>query len=184
MPVVLAFEQLLAEGYIESRVGAGSFVARGLAALLSSTAKPATSAKSATSAKTAASAKRATPAKHPRTLPAMDDAMLETVQRDCCAPEDFYSTTNHKTWVRNGGHWLDAENQRMDAMVVVKDGRAFCRRLRDLRKGDQVVVGMRGIRVMPEAKERDRDSFAFMSNEISSERQLKTAIRQIADVDA
>jgi lysine-ketoglutarate reductase/saccharopine dehydrogenase-like protein (TIGR00300 family) len=108
------------------------------------------------------------------------DAILETVERDCCAPEDFYSTTNHKTWVRNGGHWLDVENQRMDAMVVVKDGRAACRRLRDLRKGDQVVVGMRGIRVMPEAKERDRDSFAFMSNEISSERQLKTAIKQIA----
>lgn len=31
MPVVLAFEQLLAEGYIASRVGAGSFVAPGLA---------------------------------------------------------------------------------------------------------------------------------------------------------
>jgi GntR family transcriptional regulator/MocR family aminotransferase len=31
MPVVLAFEQLLAEGYIESRVGSGSFVAPGLA---------------------------------------------------------------------------------------------------------------------------------------------------------
>jgi lysine-ketoglutarate reductase/saccharopine dehydrogenase-like protein (TIGR00300 family) len=39
---------------------------------------------------------------------------------------------------------------------------------------------MHGIRVVPEAKERDRDSFAFMSNEISSERQLKTAVRQIA----
>jgi GntR family transcriptional regulator / MocR family aminotransferase len=32
MPVVLAFEQLLAEGYIESRVGSGSFVSPGLAA--------------------------------------------------------------------------------------------------------------------------------------------------------
>ncbi len=32
MPVVLAFEQLLAEGFIESRVGAGSFVATNLAA--------------------------------------------------------------------------------------------------------------------------------------------------------
>lgn len=108
------------------------------------------------------------------------DATLETVERDCCAPEDFYSTTNHQTLVRHGGHWVEVENQRMDAMVVVWEGRAACRRLRDLRKGDQVVVGMRGIRVVPEAKERDRDSFAFMSNEISSERQLKTAIRQIA----
>jgi lysine-ketoglutarate reductase/saccharopine dehydrogenase-like protein (TIGR00300 family) len=39
---------------------------------------------------------------------------------------------------------------------------------------------MRGIRVVPEAKERDRLAFAFMSNGISSERQLETAVRQTA----
>ncbi len=37
---------------------------------------------------------------------------------------------------------------------------------------------MRGIRVLPESKERDRLAFAFMSNGISSERQLDTAVRQ------
>ena len=46
------------------------------------------------------------------------------------------------------------------------------------RAGDEVVAGMRGIRVVPESKERDRLSFAFMSNGISSERQLETAVRQ------
>ena len=110
------------------------------------------------------------------------DAALEAVERDCCAPEEFYSTTNHKTEIRHKGQWVTAENQRMDAMIVVEGGQAFCRRLRDLHKGDQVVVGMRGIRVTPESKERDRLSFAFMSNEISSERQLKTAVRQIASL--
>lgn len=108
------------------------------------------------------------------------DARLETVERDCCAPEDFYSTTNHRTLVRHAGQWLEVENQRMDGMIVVRENRAVCRRLRDLKQGDRVVVGMHGIRVQPEAKERDRDSFAFMSNEISSERQLRTAVRQIA----
>jgi lysine-ketoglutarate reductase/saccharopine dehydrogenase-like protein (TIGR00300 family) len=108
------------------------------------------------------------------------DADLVTVERDCCAPEDFYSTTNHRTLVRSAGEWIEAENQRMDAMIVVSEGRAACRKLRDLRKGDSVVVGMRGIRVMPESKERDRLAFAFMSNGISSERQLETAIRQTA----
>jgi lysine-ketoglutarate reductase/saccharopine dehydrogenase-like protein (TIGR00300 family) len=39
---------------------------------------------------------------------------------------------------------------------------------------------MRGIRVMPESKERDRLSFAFMSNSSSSERQVETAARQTA----
>ena len=108
------------------------------------------------------------------------DAVLRDVERDCCAPEDFYSTTNHRTNVRNGGQWIEVESQRMDAMIVVRDGRASCRRLRDLRAGDSIVVGLRGIRVIPEAKERDRLAFAFMSNGISSERQVETAVRQTA----
>src|ERR1051326_5818884 len=78
------------------------------------------------------------------------DAELAVVERDCCAPEDFYSTTNHKTLVRHAGAWVEVENQRMDAMIVVSGNHAACRRLRDLRKGDRVVVGMRGIRVLPE----------------------------------
>ena len=108
------------------------------------------------------------------------DALLGVVERDRCAPEDFYSTTNHRTSVRHGQKWIDVENQRMDALIVVEDGHAICRRLRDIRSGDQVVTGMRGIRVLPESKERDRLSFAFMSNGISSERQLETAVRQTA----
>jgi lysine-ketoglutarate reductase/saccharopine dehydrogenase-like protein (TIGR00300 family) len=108
------------------------------------------------------------------------DAALETVERDCCAPAEFYSTTNHHTRIRHLGAWIDVENQRMDATIVVRNGRAACRRLRDLRRGDRVVTGMRGIRVLPESKERDRLGFAFMSNDISSERQLETAVQQIA----
>jgi lysine-ketoglutarate reductase/saccharopine dehydrogenase-like protein (TIGR00300 family) len=108
------------------------------------------------------------------------DAALRAVERDCCAPEDFYSSTNHRTFVRVSQQWIEVENQRMDALIVVADARAWCRRLRDIRTGDQVVVGMRGIRVAPESKERDRLAFAFMSNGISSERQVETAVRQTA----
>lgn len=108
------------------------------------------------------------------------DAVLRQVERDCCALEDFYSTTNHRTFVRHSGKWIEVENQRMDAMVVVANGHAVCRRLRDLRAGDRIVTGLRGIRVAPESKERDRLAFAFMSNGISSERQVETAVRQTA----
>jgi lysine-ketoglutarate reductase/saccharopine dehydrogenase-like protein (TIGR00300 family) len=108
------------------------------------------------------------------------DAALREVERDQCAPEDFYSTSNHKTYVRHGQKWIEAEDQRMDALIVVRDGRAVCRRLRDLRQGDPIVVGLRGIRVIPESKERDRLAFAFMANGISSERQVETAVRQTA----
>ena len=109
------------------------------------------------------------------------EAELFTVERDRCAPEDFYSTTNHKTYVRAGGQWVEVQNQRMDALIVVQDQqKAMCRRLRDIKAGDRVVTGMRGIRVVPESKERDRLAFAFMSNGISSERQVETAVKQTA----
>ncbi|MDX2178725.1 MAG: TIGR00300 family protein [Bryobacteraceae bacterium] len=108
------------------------------------------------------------------------DADLKTVDRDRCAPDDFYSTTNHRTQVRIAGEWIEVENQRMDAAIVVAGRIASCRRLRDLKAGDTVVTGMRGIRVIPESKDRDRQSFAFMSNDISSERQVETAVRQTA----
>jgi lysine-ketoglutarate reductase/saccharopine dehydrogenase-like protein (TIGR00300 family) len=110
------------------------------------------------------------------------DAEWFRIERDRCAPPDFYSTTNHRTMVRRDGQWHEVRRQRMDALIVWKDGGAHCVRLRDIRAGDLVVSGMRGIRVIPESKERDRLSFAFMSNGISSERQVETAVRQTANL--
>ncbi|MBC8167652.1 MAG: TIGR00300 family protein [Bryobacteraceae bacterium] len=110
------------------------------------------------------------------------DAELRPIGKDRCAPEDFYSTTNHRTLVRIHNEWIEVQDQRMDATVVVKGEEAWCRKLRDIKAGDQVVVGMRGIRVVPESKERDRLSFSFMSNGVSSERQVETAVQQTANL--
>lgn len=110
------------------------------------------------------------------------DADTKQIERDCCAPEDFYSTTNHRTYVRIKGEWIEVSNQRMDAVVIVRDGAAECRRLRDVKAGEMAVVGMRGIRVVPESKDRDRSSFAFMSNDISSERRVEAAVRKTAEL--
>jgi lysine-ketoglutarate reductase/saccharopine dehydrogenase-like protein (TIGR00300 family) len=110
------------------------------------------------------------------------DAELKAAECDRCAPDDFYSTTNQRTLVRRKGQWLEVANQRMDAMVVVDSEGARCLRLRDVKAGDAIVVGMKGIRVVPEAKERDRLAFAFMSNDISSERQVETAVEQTAAI--
>ncbi len=105
------------------------------------------------------------------------DAVVEVAVKDRCAPEDFYSTTNHRTLVRIDGQWVEVGKQRMDATVVITGSTAECRKLRDLKAGERVVVGMRGIRVVPDTKDRDRLSFGFMSNEVSSERQVETAVQ-------
>ena len=108
------------------------------------------------------------------------DATLRAVATDGAAPEDFYSTTNHRTQVRRGGDWIPVTQQRMDAAIVVKGGAAECRKLRDLRVGDEVVCGVDGVRVVPEFVERDRLDFAFMNNDVSSERRVEVAVGRIA----
>ena len=110
------------------------------------------------------------------------DAVVKPAEKDRCVPDDFYSTTNHRTHVRVGGTWVEVDRQRMDAVVVVANGRAECRKLRDVKGGESVVCGHRGIRVMPEFRERDRLGFAFMSNDVSSERRVEGSVARIAEM--
>ena len=108
------------------------------------------------------------------------DALVRAADRDGCVPDDFYSTTNMRTHVRVNGAWVEVERQRMDAVIVVDGQRAMCRKLREISAGDRVICGLEGIRVTPEFRERDRGDFAFMSNEISSERRVEASVGRIA----
>jgi lysine-ketoglutarate reductase/saccharopine dehydrogenase-like protein (TIGR00300 family) len=95
-------------------------------------------------------------------------------------PDDFYSTTNHETWVRSGTGWIKVERQRMDSVIVLAEHRAICTKLRDVRAGAPVIVGTEGIRVVPLDKERDRAHFGFMTNEVSSERRVEIVVERLA----
>jgi lysine-ketoglutarate reductase/saccharopine dehydrogenase-like protein (TIGR00300 family) len=109
-----------------------------------------------------------------------NDAIVRPSDRDGAVPDDFYSTTNMRTHVRVHGRWIEVERQRMDAVIAIDDGRAICRKLREVRTGDRIICGLDGIRVTPEFRERDRGDFAFMSNEISSERRVEASVGRIA----
>src|SRR5215471_12777724 len=56
------------------------------------------------------------------------NALVKPAEKDRCVPDDFYSTTNHRTQVRLNGQWVDVEKQRMDAVIVVSGDKAECRR--------------------------------------------------------
>jgi len=107
-------------------------------------------------------------------------ATLKPAEADGTVAPDFYSTTNATTMVRLDGEWVTVANQRMDSMIVVEAGRPSCRLLREVKKGDLVVCGYEGVRVVPEFKARDRHEFSFMSAEISSERKVELAVRDLA----
>ncbi|MBM3820834.1 MAG: TIGR00300 family protein [Acidimicrobiia bacterium] len=110
------------------------------------------------------------------------NVLVRPADKDRCVPDDFYSTTNHRTHVRLGGAWVEVGHQRMDAVIVVGGTQASCRKLRDVKAGDSIVCGHDGIRVTPEFRERDRLGFAFMSNDVSSERRVEGSVARIAEM--
>ena len=111
------------------------------------------------------------------------DVQTAPAPRDGALPDGFYSTTNLKTETRINGHWLPVLNQEMDLALVVdpKDGVARCTPMADVRAGDAVVIGHRGLRVTPLERAREREVFSFMRSEVSSERPKQLAIAEIAE---
>ncbi|WP_129112923.1 ornithine cyclodeaminase family domain [Halegenticoccus tardaugens] len=52
------------------------------------------------------------------------DATLDPAPADQVVPAGFYSTTNHPTYVRYDGEWIEVENVEMDCAVIVEEGGA------------------------------------------------------------
>ena len=111
------------------------------------------------------------------------DAGLEVVTQDGVLPDDFYSTTNMPTQVLVDGEWRDVENIEMDVAVRVDRaaGRLFACPMHEVRIGDEVVVGLYGIRLLPIERPRHSEAFGFMQSPVSSERSKILAIHEVAD---
>ncbi|MEF8828074.1 MAG: TIGR00300 family protein [Haloarcula sp.] len=113
------------------------------------------------------------------------DATLVPAPDDQVVPHGFYSTTNHPTFIRHKGEWIEVEDMEMDCAVVVEDGddpTAKTKVLNAIEEGDMVVTDETGIKVQP--PERPRDSggaFGFMQGGVSSERPSESTIRKVAN---
>jgi lysine-ketoglutarate reductase/saccharopine dehydrogenase-like protein (TIGR00300 family) len=108
---------------------------------------------------------------------------LRPSEADRTVPDDFYSTTNHRSEIFLGGNWIPVQDQRMDACLVVDPARttARCVKLRDIRGGDLVVCGATGVRVHLPFKSREAKDFVFMANDVSSERRVERMVEVIAE---
>ncbi len=97
-------------------------------------------------------------------------------------PEGFYSTTNQRTEIRLAGRWVPVDDQEMDCGIVVDAARgvARCLPMNEVRIGDAIVVGRSGVRVFPEERSRETETFEFMGSAVSTEKPKEIAIRQIA----
>ena len=109
----------------------------------------------------------------------IEEPILKHSTKDKTVPDDFYSTTNHHTEVYLNKAWKPVQNIRMDAVLVVKNNEAFATKLRDIKKNDLIVCTSKGVRVITD-KQDSEQGFAFMINDVSSERRVELAVRELA----
>lgn len=109
------------------------------------------------------------------------EVTLIAAKKDMTLPENFYSTTNNHTWILLNKKWIEVENQMMDKCIVVKGGRAFCVPIRDVKKGDLIIVNEDGVKVTPPERPRDKANiFEFMGSSSSSERPTQQIAKRVA----
>jgi len=107
----------------------------------------------------------------------------KSARRDGVLPEGFYSTTNLKTEIRLDDRWYAVANAEMDCGVVIDPEKRRARTvpMSDIRKGDRVVVGETGLRVIPAAELEKEEGFRFMGSRVSSEKPKEVMIQGIAE---
>jgi len=114
----------------------------------------------------------------------VQQVMLEPAVKDMVMPDSFYSTTNNATQVYYNGSWINVQNMMMDKCIVLdrEKIRAECKMIRDLKKGENIVVGESGVRIIPHERPREGiDIFQFMSSSSSSERPTQQIARKVAN---
>jgi len=108
--------------------------------------------------------------------------LLKKAPKNMVMPDDFYSTTNNHTQIFYNKKWIQVENMMMDKCIVVKDNRAFCVPIRDIKKGDEVIVGEGGIKITPPERPREGvNVFEFMGSSSSSERPTQHIAKKVAE---
>jgi len=100
------------------------------------------------------------------------DCAVEPAPADGILPEHFYATTHLPTQVRLNGQWREVEGIEMDVAIVVDAAGRAARAvpMHEVKRGDRVVVGRNGVRVVPLERPQERDVFGFMEAQVSAER--------------
>ncbi|MCU1351710.1 MAG: uncharacterized protein JWM05_919 [Acidimicrobiales bacterium] len=113
------------------------------------------------------------------------DAEIEVADLDGVLPAGFHSTTNLDTEVRIAGRWVPVRNPEMDCGLLVVDGvqppEVRTVPMHRVRRGDEIVVGTKGVRVRVADLPRGLSKFEFMDSEVSSEKPKALLAAELAE---
>ena len=111
------------------------------------------------------------------------DAELAPAPADGVFPRDFYVTTNQQTFVRFDGKEIEVQPAMMDSAIAVDRKKRAARAVKffDVSKDDEIVVGHRGVRVVPVQRATSRtDLFQFINAIIDADEPKSAIIRELA----
>ena len=102
--------------------------------------------------------------------------------RDGVFPEGFYATTNLATSIYLGGRWVHVQDTEMDSGILVSKTKAGARTIKmaDVKKGQAIIVGDKGVHIVPIESQRAPRDFEFMCSGVSTEKPKGVLIRNVA----
>src|SRR6267378_8192285 len=112
------------------------------------------------------------------------DAQLAPAPADGVFPPEFYVMTNQQTFVRVAGKEIEVRPTMMDSAIAVdRKGRtARAVKFFDVCKGDEILIGHQGVRVVPVQRATSRtDIFQFINTIIDADEPKSAIIRELAE---
>ena len=80
----------------------------------------------------------------------IEEVLIKPAPDDMVMPSDFYRTTNNSTQIYYSNEWIDVRKMMMDKCIAIdiKLRTAECKMIREVRKGDMIVVEKVGFSTM------------------------------------
>ena len=112
------------------------------------------------------------------------NAQVASAPADGVFPSDFYVTTNQQTFVRLDGKEIEVRPAMINSAIALdrKNGTARAVKFFDVNKGDEIVVGHQGVRVVPVQRATTHtDLFQFINTTVDADEPKSAIIRGIGD---
>src|SRR6266702_1766830 len=112
------------------------------------------------------------------------NAQVARSPADGVFPSDFYVTTNQQTFVRLDGKEIEVRPAMINSAIALdrKGGTARAVKFFDVNRGDEIVVGHQGVRVVPVQRATTHtDLFQFINTIVDADEPKSAIIRGIGD---
>ncbi|PYJ63608.1 MAG: TIGR00300 family protein [Verrucomicrobia bacterium] len=112
------------------------------------------------------------------------NAQVARAPVDGVFPRDFYVTTNQQTFVRLEGKEIEVRPAMVNSAIALDRKRGTARAVKffDVNKGDEIVIGHQGVRVVPVQRATTyTDLFQFINTTVDADEPKSAIIRGIGD---